>query len=52
MGGQFAFHGDLADPGVQFLGTHSATDEHRHQAETGCAKGNVHWGFLIDRKWR
>ncbi|MNF79368.1 hypothetical protein D3C84_615800 [compost metagenome] len=42
MGRQFALHGDFADTGVQVLGTDPATDEHGHQAETGCANGTVH----------
>ncbi|MGV8887617.1 MAG: hypothetical protein ACOH2P_06060 [Pseudomonas sp.] len=42
MGRPFAFHCDLADPRIKLLSTNAATDEHGHQAETGCANCNVH----------
>nr|WP_231670505.1 hypothetical protein [Pseudomonas mandelii] len=47
MGRQFAFHRDLADPRIRILGADTATDEHGHQTETGCANCTVHKKVLI-----
>ncbi len=49
LGRRFACHRDLADPHIEVPSTDAATDEHRHQAETGCANCNVHIKVLMPK---